>query len=168
VILDIASGFAHRKTSVDPLATTIGLLIAAVLIALALYFGWRQTLTWRAVRADARMPAEQRRFLLKQFQRRLLGSILLLALAGLMIGALFLDFEPQGDQEAAKKTVRFLGAYVIAMLLVVLVMLVLAIVDFWATARFSFQQQKRLFQEHHEKLEADLWELQHRLSEPEA
>ncbi len=152
----------------DPLATTIGISIAGVLIALALYFGWRQCLTWHTVRADARMPGDQRRFLLKQFQRRLFGSILLLLLAGLMIGALFLDFDPQGDRETAKKTVRFLGAYVIAMLLVVLVMLVLAIVDFWATARFSFQQQKQLIQEHHEMLEADLWELQHRISKPEA
>jgi H+/gluconate symporter-like permease len=156
------------NSPVDPLATTIGALIAAVLIALAAYFGWRQCATWRTVRADAKLPADQRRFLLKQFQRRLFGSILLLLLAGMMIGALFLDFDPRGDDEAVKKMVRFLGAYVIAMLLVIMGMLVIAIVDFWATARFSFQQQKQLIQEHHEKLEADLWELQHRISEPEA
>jgi hypothetical protein len=162
---------------VEPLATTIGILIAGVLLALAAYFGWRQWVTWRAVRFDATLPADQRRFLLQQFQRRLLGSILLVLLAGMMIGALFLDFDalqtPAEDvplierEAAAKKTARILGSYTIAMLLLVLVMLVLAIVDFWATARFSFQQQKRLVREHHEKLEADLWDLQHRLSEPD-
>lgn len=160
----------------DVLGTTIGMIIAAVLIAMAAHFAWRQQVMLRTLRSKAKLPPEQRRFYLRQCQRRLFGSLLLFLLAGMMIGSLFLDFDPlqmspdavpQVDRETAKQAVRFLSFYIMLMLMVVLVILVLASVDFWATAKFSVQQQKQLLQEYRARLEADLQEYRHR-SEPEA
>ena len=149
----------------DPLGITFGIVIVGVLIASAVFFAWRQIAILRTL--GAKTPADQRRYLLRQSLRRLFGSLLFSVLADMMIGALFLDFdpEPQLDRAAAKQSVQFLSFYVMAMLLVLLVILILAVVDFWATARFSFQQQKQLLQEHQDMIEADLWETpEHRIS----
>jgi hypothetical protein len=43
-----------------------------------------------------------------------------------------------------------------------MVMLALAVIDFWSTARYGMQQQKRLMQEHQEMLAAELEEHRHR------
>ncbi len=147
----------------------IGGIIVVVLIAIALFFAWRQSGVMRALNYDTRLQPDQRLYFLKQCYRRIFGSVLLLVLAGMMIGTLFLDIQPanQMDQQAAKRTLGYLSFYTSGMLLVLLAILVLAIVDFWATTRYSLQQQKRLFQEHHDMLAAELLEHQHR-SEPEA
>lgn len=144
---------------------TVGIVISAVLFLAAAHFAWRQRVTLATLRFDTRMPPEQRHYLLKQCQRRTFGSVLLFVLAGMMIGSLFLDFKPHegaADPEAARRAVRLLSIYFISMLMVLMVILILAIVDFWATARYSFQQRKRLLQEHQDMLEADLWEYRHR------
>lgn len=153
------------------IGTTLGILIATLLIVIAAHFTWRQLRTFAAVRSDSQLPDDQKRFLYRQGQRRLFGSALLFILAGLMAGLLFLDFDPwqrspdnipQVDRETAKQSVRFLGVYVMSMLLLLMVILVLAILDFWATARFSVRQQKRLIEEHQKSLESDLAQLRQR------
>ena len=117
------------------------------------------------------MPAEQRAYLWRQFQRRLVGSILLILLAGLLVGSLFLDFEPlrkpieqvpAAKQEAAKQAFRVVSIYWMTFLMLLLVMLAIAVFDFWDTARFGVQQQKLLFLQHQEMLEAELTENKHR------
>jgi uncharacterized protein HemX len=150
---------------------TVAMLIAAVLVAVAAFFVMRQQRTLRSVRADAAMPAEQVRYLLRQAQRRLFGSVLLFLLAGMLVGSLFLDYEPLRkpideipleQQEAAKHAVRVVTIYWMAFLMLLLAVMALAVFDFWATARFSIQQQKLLFQQHQEMLEADLIEHKYR------
>ena len=93
--------------------------------------------------------------------------MLLLLLAAMMVGSLFLDLTPgaHADEQEAKQSVRFLSFYLMSMLLVLLVILVVAVVDFWATAKHGFQQQKQLLQEHREALEAELMEHRIRRSE---
>ena len=57
---------------------------------------------------------------------------------------------------------RFLldGSFVLLLLI-----LVLAVIDLWATARFSIQEQKSLAREHQQTLEAELTRLKERRSE---
>jgi hypothetical protein len=159
---------------VKALEITIGLLFAIALVAVATYFAWRQRATLRTLRSDMTIPKDQRRFLLKQSQRRIFGSLLLYLLAAMLVGALFLDWDPRRmsldgipgrDDETAKQALRFLGFYTMSMLLLLLVVLALAVLDFWATARFGMQQQKLLFKEHQEMLEAELAEHRHRRAE---
>jgi hypothetical protein len=156
---------------VEPLEITVALLIAALLCAVAVFFIVRQSQTLRIVRADADMPAEQRAYLWRQFQRRLVGSILLILLAGLLVGSLFLDYEPLRkpieqvpleQQEAAKQAARIISIYWMTFLMVLLVLLAVAVFDFWDTARFGVQQHKLLFQQHQEMLEAELAEHKYR------
>ncbi len=158
----------------NALESMLGLLFAAALFAVAVYFAWRQQLALRTCRGDQAVPREQRLYLLKQCQRRLFGCVLLVVLAGMLAGSVFLDFDPlrmspdevpQVDRETAKQAVQFLSFYVMVMLLVLMVMLSLAVFDFWATARFGVQQRKQLLQEHQQVLEAELAEHRHRQAE---
>jgi len=158
---------------VDPVGITLGILIAAVLLLIAGYFIVRQRHTLQTVRADTQMPSEQRRYLYKQSWRRLFGAVMLIILGAMMFGSVFLDYDPPGaaqqgelaaDKEAAKQTVRFLSFYLMTMLLILLVILALAVLDFWAVARFGRYQQKQLIQEHHAMLEAELLAHKHRQS----
>jgi len=71
----------------------------------------------------------------------------------------------QAEQEADKQATRFLIIYWMALLLLVMAVLALAVFDLWATVRHGVQQQKQLFQEHQEMLEAELEEHRHRQSE---
>lgn len=134
----------------------IGFVIAVVLFLVAGYFAWRQQRTLHMLRFAGEYSTEHRRYLFKQCWRRLLGSFLLVIVAGMLIGALFLDYEPPPNEEAAKEALRFLFAYVATLLLFVMAVLLVAFIDFWATARFAMDQRKRLTEEHKAILKADL------------
>ena len=151
----------------SPIGILVGIALAAILVAIAAYFAWRQHLVWRAVRFDTNADSEHRRYLIRQCQRRYFGSFLLFVLACMLVGSLFLDFnaEPGADRELAKQALRYLSLYVMAMMLPLLGILVIAILDFWATARFSLQQQRQLLQEHQRELAADLMEQRQRRAE---
>src|SRR5262249_39663534 len=148
---------------------TLGILIAIALVAVAVYFASAQWRTFQTI--DIKLPADQRSYLMKQSSRRLFGSFVLLLLAAMLAGSVFLDYDPlrmspeevpQVEREAAKASVRFLIFYFMTMLLLVMVILTLAVFDFWATARNSVRLQKELFHEHQEILAAELEELRHR------
>jgi predicted PurR-regulated permease PerM len=158
----------------DPLGTTLGIVIAFVMLVVALYFAWGQQRTLQTLHADPKIPRDQRAYLSKQCWRRLFGSLVLVVLAGLLIGSVFLDYDPlqmspddvpQVDRETAKQAVRFLSFYLMTMLLLLMVILTLAVFDFWATARNSIRLQKQLLHEHQEMLEAELEEQRHRRAE---
>jgi len=151
---------------VEPLGIVVGAVIAAVLVLVAAYFVWRQRAVLRTLHYEEDFAPEQRRYLIKQSHRRIFGSVLLLLLAAMMVGSLFLDLTPvHANEQEAKQSLRFLSFYIMSMLLVLLVILVLAVVDFWATAKHGFQQQKKLLQDHREALEAELMEHRIRRSE---
>lgn len=157
----------------DTLGTALGIFIAAVMLAVSIYFAYLQQITLRTLHFNPKMSLDQRRYLTRQCWRRLFGSLVLILLAMMLVGSVFLDYDPlrmspddvpQVDREAAKQSVRLLSLYLMAMLLLLMVILTLAIFDFWATARFSVRQHKELFQEHQEILAAELEELRHRQS----
>jgi cytochrome bd-type quinol oxidase subunit 1 len=147
----------------DPLGQTLGLLFAIGLITLAAYVAYRQSVLLRSM--DGSAPADLRRYLVSQCWRRLFGSIVLIGLAAMLAGSVFLDYNPLGmsapdaEQEeidAAKPAVRFLLFYLMTMFLLLMLILTLAVFDFWATARHGVRQQKKLFEEHQELLAAEL------------
>jgi flagellar biosynthesis protein FlhB len=151
-----------------------GIAIAIIMIVAAAYFTWQQITTLQMVGSSPKIPIDQRRYLYKQCWRRMFGSLVLALLAVMIIGSLFLNYEPlqkpidelpQAEQEAAKQAFRFISMYWIALLMFVMAALALAVFDLWATARHGMQQQKQLFLEHQEILAAELEELRHRQSE---
>ncbi|MBM3997856.1 MAG: hypothetical protein FJ303_27500 [Planctomycetes bacterium] len=129
------------------------MIIAAGIISAAGYFAWAQHLTLRVLNFDVELPDEERRFSLSQCWRRLFGSLVLAVLGGMLAGALFFDYDPR---TISRDDARFLIFYVMTMLLLLLVIMVLAVFDFWATARHTISQQKNLLREQQEILEAEL------------
>src|SRR5437868_3004064 len=108
------------------------------MIAAAFYFTWSQGQTLQYLRLDMQMPADQRRYLYRQSRRRLFGSFVLALLAIMLVGSLFLDYEPlrqplgelpPAEKEAAKNAYRFISFYWMVFLLFLMALLALAIFD---------------------------------------
>lgn len=141
-----------------------GGLLAAILAGLAVFYSWRQGRLLRRLRDHPDLPEEETRYLRGQAWRRLVSCVLLLVLAGQMVGALvFLEIPAQrlADERAAlpagqerppltqeqRSFVNLYGAYWIVFLLILLAVVVVAALDFFATRRHG----RRL----HQKLQAD-------------
>jgi cytochrome bd-type quinol oxidase subunit 1 len=140
------------------LAFTLGLIV--LLLGLAGYFGWRQLRALRGITGPDELGQGDRRFLHSQAFRRLFCSLLMVFFAGMLIGWIFLearyrelvdemhaaeivDPSVQASQEQ-KDFVRFISVYWMVALLVLLVMVSLAAIDFWAIARYGLSQHRRL------------------------
>jgi hypothetical protein len=153
---------------------TLSVAFAILTVAVAVFFIYRQQATLRSVRADTTAPPEERRFLIRQSVRRTFSCGMLILLAVMVFGSVFLDYDPLSkpaselplvEQAAAKDSVRFLSIYVMTLLLVLMAVMALAILDLLATARHGVWQKKRLLQEHQDALEAELAEIRHRQAE---
>ena len=153
----------------EPSGTIIGLGIAVVLIVIALYFGRRQFQLLKTLRSPELLSPIRVSHLRSQAHCRLFSSLLLIVLAGMMVGLLFFEYDTdklKADNPNAdgKQAMQFLSYYLITMLMVLMVLLVLAVLDFWATTRFGFLQQRQLVKQHLQSLQADLDEQRHRQS----
>jgi hypothetical protein len=135
------------------------LLLVAALLGLAGYFGRQQLKTLRGLAPPNVLGAEDRGYLRSQAYRRLFCSLLMVVIAGLLVGWLYLDAEQRqlekearvvnADPEAPptpeqKEFFHVFRIYTVAALLVLLMLLVLATMDFWATARYGLSQHRKL------------------------
>lgn len=157
----------------------LGAALAALLLGLAVFFGWRQRRTIRTVREDGSLSHADRRYLWQQALRRLCGSALMAAFAGFLIGWLFVgqglsDLAPAAEQPEAgpmpqhtKDSLRFLTLYWMTALLVLLALLALAVLDLWATARFGMRHRQQLAADRQAALEEEAARLRQRRRAPE-
>ena len=153
----------------------VGVGLAALLVVLAVYYGWRQAQSLRAMSRDASMAFDERMYLVRQATRRICTSVLMLVIAGFLVVWFFLDHSAmppdlaaQGDRPmtaAEKDAVRFVGLYWISALLVLFVIVVLAVFDLWATARFGYERRKRLEEAKRAALAAELAQIRQRRAE---
>jgi hypothetical protein len=147
---------------VTPAELAFHLVLIVLLLFLAGYFGWKQFQTLRGLRRSTE-TAEDRRFLRRQAIRRLVCCGLMLLLAGLIMGNLFLDTsyremlqERERGRERGVEAVaeehrdfaRFFTAYWAATLFVLFTLITLAGFDFWAIARFGMRQRRQLQADH--------------------
>lgn len=128
-----------------------GSLLVAVLIGLAGYYGWRQL---RVLRQPADPADEMLTYQRRQARLRLFGAGLMTLLALLLAGALL--FLEEAAQELADRGpieaeaprhrdfVNFYTIYWIIFLIVLLLFLVVASLDFWHTRNFARRQYQRL------------------------
>ncbi len=138
----------------NPLELVVGISLILVVVVVAIYFIWRQLKAMRALRWESGQSLEDRRFVMQQSMRRIFNSVLMLIFAALLLGGFFL-FPPEpmvggvqvAPDDQTKDEIRMFTAYWIFVLLVLLAILALAVVDFWATARFGFRHQKQLEQD---------------------
>jgi NADH:ubiquinone oxidoreductase subunit 3 (subunit A) len=143
------------------LEVILGGLLAVVLLGVAAYFIRQQKKTLDSLRNGEPPAREDRLYLRKQVNRRLMCSFLMVVIAGMLAGSLFLDDWLRGplrDQEQLDqleigqldldKEKRELASakviYWVAVLFVLFVMLFLAILDLMATARFGLRQHRQL------------------------
>lgn len=134
-----------------------GVALVIVLLGLAGFYAWQQVRVLRRVGAGE-SGSEEGVHLRRQAWRRLVGSALMVLLAVQLAGALlFLEGPAQQladrvDAEGPQATEgpeqeafgNFYGYYWIAFLLLLLVWVVLAGIDWWAVRRFGLRQLHRL------------------------
>jgi hypothetical protein len=137
-----------------------GAALVVVLLALSFYFGWRQLQALRALRRKPDLPREEARHELVKAWRRLISCALTLILAGLL-ATLMLFFEDTAQRFAEERLAlpdnqrtifnpqekTFIRVYTgtwIALLLVLLVVVLLAAIDLWATRRHGLRAYRKL------------------------
>jgi uncharacterized membrane protein YbhN (UPF0104 family) len=135
-----------------------GALLVAMLLFVALYYGWRQVRALRDLGGKPNLPAEEMRYERGTAYRRLFSSVLMLVLAGLLSALLVYLENPtqrvidRRDAEGApapltpqeKDTTRVWGWTWIAFLLVLLAVVLLAAIDLLATRRYGLKQYRKL------------------------
>jgi hypothetical protein len=153
----------------------LGSVLVIGLVAISLFYAWRQLKYWKPSASLA--DAEEGRYRYKQSRRRLLGSALMLVLAGqLAWDMLFLRqrAHEQGERAEARAEARergepgqqptleersfarFYSAFWIVFLLVLLGIVTLAVVDFWATRIFAVRAHRQLRADRREMIDRQI------------
>jgi hypothetical protein len=142
-----------RVAPVDYVELIVGGLLVLLLLGLGGYYAWRQIRLFGILKRDNPYPPAERIYLRRQARRRLVGSALLVAFAGLLVGSYFLDpgspdtaAVEQGAEPSPEQT-RLLWLFVsywAAALLLFLAIICLALIDLLATRRFTLRQLRHL------------------------
>lgn len=153
------------------LEVILGGLLAVVLVGLAVFFIWQQKKTLQGLKSGQPPGREDRLYLRKQVNRRLVCSFLMMVIAGMLVGWVFVDRElserplDQDDIDRAEPGKIFkekteIGGikilYWVAILVVLFAILFLAIIDLMATARFGLRQHRQLEAERKAMLEEEV------------
>jgi hypothetical protein len=138
-----------------------GAILVLVLLFVSLLYGVRQFIALRRLRHAEEMPLDEANHLRSQGRRRLVTSLLLLLLGIMLAGDLiFLEVpaqqladqrvqqERQGDTTPLsgeqRQFARFYGSFFVFFLLVLMAVVFLAALDFWATRRYGLRQHRKL------------------------
>jgi hypothetical protein len=137
-----------------------GIAIVAALLGLAVYYGVRQFQVLRALRHGPELDPDEHAFVRNQAYRRLVLSLMLLALAVLFVGMFFLegpaaDLVRVGEQARAqnvtpeldpaqKAFVNVYAWYWVAVLLLLMAVLGLAAYELFAIRRFSVRRLRQI------------------------
>jgi uncharacterized membrane protein len=130
-----------------------GVCLIVILLAFAAYSGWKQWHLLRTTNADSTLSSEDQKFFRKQARRRLILAGLMVALAGVLFGSFFIEDRAQAlatkSQEARDRGEEpvlspedrqfrdFYATVWIGALLLLLVLITLAGVDFVAIRRYG-------------------------------
>jgi hypothetical protein len=137
-----------------------GTLLVVALVALGGFYIWRQVRLLRRLRLRLDIPSEEDDFLRGQARRRLLGSALMLVLAGLLAFVLT-TLEPPAQRLAEQREpftadnappftpeqesfLRWWGGLWVVILVVLLAVVVVAGIDAWATRSFARRAFRKL------------------------
>ena len=126
-----------------------GSLLVAVLLLLSSYFGWRQWLVLRRLRATP-LPGEEAQYERRMAYRRLVSCGLTLSLGLLLAGALslydpaFMKIHADELEPDQRQMLRVWGGSWVAILLLLLVVVGIAALDLWSTRRHALQQFRKL------------------------
>jgi hypothetical protein len=141
------------------------LVLSAFVAAIAVVSLRYQFRTFSRLRAES-LASEDRRYLRGMFQRRTLNAFLLLALAGMLSGAVFAgglaelgrlaQTKAEDLTEEDRESLRALVYYWIGVLGLLFVVFVVAIADYMATGLWGRSELRRIQKEQRALLERDL------------
>ncbi len=147
-----------------------GALLVAVLTVLAGFYAWRQVSMLRRLRGSHDLSDDEAQWRRGQAWRRLFGSALMLALAGLLAWAVLVVGEHAQSLTDTPDAHHFVQLYTIVwiiFLLLLLALVVLAAVDVWFTRRFSLRQHRKILADRRAMLEREVARLRERRNGPE-
>jgi hypothetical protein len=145
--------------------------LVALLLAVAGYFAWRQVQTLRGLRQQEDLPRDDRIYLLRQAWRRLIGCALMGVLAALLAGWYLFDFESQAAAlhtrgatvaeatqlgAAQQRLINFFSIYWAGTTLVLLAIICVGAVDYFAIRRFGLRHYRQLQSDHRAMIERDV------------
>ena len=150
-----------------------GVVLVLVLLFVAVLYIVRQILTLRRLRAAEEMALEERAYLHGRARRRLVTSLLLLVLGVMLAGALiYLEAPAQqladhrdamrqhGDDAPFNEEQRlFARSYLlfwILFLLILMAVIFLAALDYWATQRYGLRQHRKLIDDRRAMIEREV------------
>jgi hypothetical protein len=124
-----------------PIESLVSVLSGVVLVILGLAFLRRHRRTWRARQVDPALEDHQRRYYVRQYRRRLVTSGLIVLIGILIpIGDMLLERRPAPP--AVPLTLFWIGV-----LLIVLLVLLLGLLDLFATGLHARDEISRFYSE---------------------
>lgn len=150
-----------------------GAILVMVLLFVAVLYIVRQVLALRRLRTTEEMALEERLYLHGRARRRLVTSLLLLLLGGMLsVDLLFLEVPAQqlADQRAKlqqqsdsppfneeqRSFARVYGWFFVLFLLVLMIVVFLAGLDYWATRRYGLRQHRKLLDDRRAMIEREV------------
>jgi len=150
-----------------------GAVLVLVLLFVAILYIVRQVFALRRLRAAEEMSLEERAYLHGRAQRRLVTSLLLFVLGVMLAGALIYLEAPAhrlAEEQAAKKQqgdttplppemqkfAQFYGWFWILFLLILMAVVFLAALDYWATRRYGIRQHRKIIDDRRAMIEREV------------
>lgn len=154
----------------NPVELVLIAVFSVLLLGLAVYFGRRQLQVLRTLRQPHELSVDDHRYFRRQARRRLICSILMVFLAGMLLGTIFFEAELRElsrQMEALREravepagelndTARWFLVYWILALLLLFAIIMFAAVDVWAILRYGLRHHRQLRAEHRAGLERDV------------
>ncbi len=162
-----------RRLIVGWTQIVFGAVLVMVLLFIALLYGVRQLVFLRRMRLPEEMPPGEWDHQHRQARRRVVMSALLLLLGIMLAGdLLFLEVpaqqladqreaaDRQGDapplSDADRNFARLYASFFILFLLVLMVVVLFAALDFWATRRYGIRQHRKLNADRRDMIEREI------------
>lgn len=133
--------------------TVFGACLVLTLIVFAAYTGWKQWQVLRTSYGDSTLSAEDKKYFRRQAARRLVCAVLMIALAGVLVGSFFIEGRAQeiadknqalldrGEKPVLNPEDRQFGEFYatvwIAVLLILLALITVAGLDYVAIRRYG-------------------------------
>lgn len=150
-----------------------GAVLVLVLLFVAIFYIVRQIVALRRLRAAEEMAVEERAYLHGRARRRLITSLLLFLLGVMLAGALiYLEGRAQqlAEEQAAKEQqgdttplapeqrgfVQFYTWFWIFFLLILMTVVFLAALDYWATRRYGLRQHRKIIDDRRAMIEREI------------
>lgn len=150
-----------------------GAVLVLVLLFTAVFYLVRQIAALRRLRAAEEMALEEHAYLDRRARRRIVMSLLLFLL-GVMLAAALIYLEAPAQQLAENRDAlrrhgdetplnpeqklfaRFYTSFWIVFLLILMAVIFLAALDFWATRRYGLQQHRKIIADRRAMIEREV------------